>query len=126
MGQKSQFQFGVWMDGNNATVVGRDQDDQDKFLVLGHIKNENSGGHSSEHTANNAQQTAESKFFKEIAHKMQNAHEIHIIGHGIAQEKFRNYLAETPQFKNTNTTDGTEDKMSDEQLVSYFAEKFNK
>ena len=56
---------------------------------------------------------------------MQNAEEVHVTGTGTAQEQFINYLAETPQFKNTTTNESTSNKMSDEKLVEYMDGKFN-
>jgi hypothetical protein len=57
---------------------------------------------------------------------MQNAEEIHLTGTGTSQEQFINYIAETSQFKNTLTSESTSNKMSDENLVEYISERFNK
>jgi hypothetical protein len=55
---------------------------------------------------------------------MQNADEVHATGTGTIQEQFIHYLADTPQFKNTVTTECTSNKMSDERLVEFIAGKF--
>ena len=54
---------------------------------------------------------------------MPNVDVLHITGTGQVQEQFARYLAETPQYKNTKTSDSTANKMSDEALLNYFADK---
>jgi hypothetical protein len=55
---------------------------------------------------------------------MQNVEEVHVTGTGNAQEQFINYMADTPQFKNTIAKESTSNKMSDERLMEYIAETF--
>jgi stalled ribosome rescue protein Dom34 len=124
MSQKNKKQFGVWMDNHQATIVGQ-LNEASSFSVLGHAKNAGAQSNSNEKTAQNDAKTLQVKFFKEITTYMQNAEEVHVTGTGTAQEQFINYLAETPQFKNTTTNEGTSNKMSDEKLVEYMDGKFN-
>ena len=56
---------------------------------------------------------------------MQNATQVHLTGTGTSQEQFMRYLSETPQFKNTKTSESTSNKMSDEKLLEFMAEKLN-
>ena len=72
----------------------------------------------------NDEKTLQHKFFKEILTQMQNAEEVHLTGTGTSQEQLMRYKKETPQFKNTITTD-TSNKMSDENLAEYIEAKFN-
>jgi stalled ribosome rescue protein Dom34 len=124
MSQKNKKQFGVWMDNHQATIVGQ-LNEASAFSVLGHAKNAGAQSNSNEKTAQNDAKTLQVKFFKEITTYMQNAEEVHVTGTGTAQEQFINYLAETPQFKNTTTNESTSNKMSDEKLVEYMDGKFN-
>ena len=124
MEKKIKRQFGVWLDTQQATVIGRGEDNPEEFVVLGSVTKPGGGTHTSEHSANNAEKTLQDKFFKEIAHHMQNAHEIHITGPGVVQEQFRHFLADTPQFKNAATSDSTNNPMSEQQLIDYMTEKF--
>jgi len=124
MSQKNKKQFGVWMDNHQATIVGQ-LNEAPAFSVLGHAKNAGAQSNSNEKTAQNDAKTLQAKFFKEITTYMQNAEEVHVTGTGTAQEQFINYLAETPQFKNTTTNESTSNKMSDEKLVEYMDGKFN-
>ncbi len=55
---------------------------------------------------------------------MQNAEEVYLTGTGTSKE-LMHFMKETPQFKNTITTESTSNKMSDENLVEYIAVKFN-
>jgi stalled ribosome rescue protein Dom34 len=119
----NEKQFGVWMDSHHATIVGKSE--SGAFSVIGHIKGDEASQNSSEKNANNHERTVLAKFFKEITSHMQNATEIHLTGTGTAQEQFIHYLAETPQFKNTKTVESTSNKMSDERLVEFIAEKMN-
>ena len=125
MSQKNKKQFGVWMDSQHATIVGRDGVDTGNFVVLAHAKNGGQGSNSNENAANNAAQTLQQKFFKEITSHMQNVDEIHVTGTGKEQEQFIKYMAETPQFKNAVAKETTATKMTDEKLVEYISEKFN-
>lgn len=118
-------QFGIWIDKNNATVIGREQVDSGDFIILAHVSGEHTASNSSEKNAQNQEKTLEGKFFKEITSHMQNADVVHVTGIGEMQEKFNHFLAETAQFKNTKTSDSTSEKMSDEKLVEFFAGKFN-
>ncbi|MEJ7672548.1 MAG: hypothetical protein WKF59_07520 [Chitinophagaceae bacterium] len=65
------------------------------------------------------------KFYNQILSHMQNAEEVHITGTGTSQEQLMHYMADTPQFKKTVTTECTSNKMSDERLTEFIAEKFN-
>ncbi|MDQ3100118.1 MAG: hypothetical protein M3R08_01915 [Bacteroidota bacterium] len=123
MSVKNKKQFGVWMDSHHATIVGRDGNDESSFIVLGHTKN--SGiSNTNQGESKQAEQTMMHTYFKEIAHHMQNADEIHLTGTGTAQEQFTHYLKETPQFKNVSAKESTSNKMSDDKLVEFISAKF--
>jgi stalled ribosome rescue protein Dom34 len=115
-------QFGVWMDTQHATIVGRKELQEGAFEVIAHVKGETNHGNSNEHNANNHEITLTSQYFKEIASHMPNVDELHITGTGTIQEQFSRFLSETAQYKDTVTSDSTSNKMSDEALVEYFTE----
>lgn len=117
-------QFGVWMDSQHATIVGRENNEGD-FVVMGQVKNSGASGNSNEHAANNHEQGLMAKFFKEITTLMQNIDEIEVTGTGQVQEQFIKHLADTPQYKNVVATESTSKKMSDEKLLEFIADKFN-
>lgn len=125
MSVKNKKQFGVWLDTHHATIVGRADAASDEFSVLGHAKNPGADGNSNEHTAQNQAKTLLQQYFKEIASHLTNAEEVHLTGTGTAQEQFIHYLAETPQFKNTATSESTSNKLGDEALVELIAGKFS-
>ena len=125
MSQKNKKQFGVWMDTHHATIIGRENPETDTFTVLAVAGNAGAEPNSSEKNENNDTKTLQHKFFKSILTHMQNAEEVHITGTGTSQEQLMRYMKDTPQFKNTVTSESTSNKMSDENLVSYIAEKFN-
>jgi ribosomal protein S11 len=120
----NQKQFGIWMDNRQATVVGSENGTESPFAVVAQVKGEGSAANSSENASNNHEKTLQQKFFKEVASHIVNATEVHVTGTGQAQEQFIRYLAETPQFKGTKTSDSTANKMSDEKLVEYITGKF--
>jgi stalled ribosome rescue protein Dom34 len=125
MSAKNKKQFGIWMDSQRATIVGRAQTEAGDFVILGHEKYKSQGSNSSENAANNAERSLQQKFFKEIMTHMQNADELHVTGTGQVQEQLIKYLSETPQFKNTVAKESTSAQMSDEKLLEYFTSKFN-
>jgi len=114
------------MDTRHATVVGSNNSEAATLTVLAHVTGEepssNSGSEKNEH---NQKQMLQTKFFKEIATHLVNATHVHVTGTGQAQEQLMHYLADTPQFKNTKTEESTANKMSDERLLEFFADKLN-
>lgn len=117
-------QFGIWMDSQHATVVGKENVDSENFVVLGHVKADSQGGNSSENAAHNSERDALQKLFKSITSHMQNVDEVHVTGTGTAQEQFIKYLKDTPQYKNVVAKESTSNKMSDESLIEYISEQF--
>lgn len=112
------------MNSQQAIIVGREQTESGDFVVLAHEKNAGQGSNSSENAANNAERTLQQKFFKEISSHLQNAEELHVTGTGQAQERFIKYMSETPQFKNTVTSESTSNEMSEEKLLAYISKTF--
>jgi hypothetical protein len=125
MTEKSKKQFGIWMDGHQATIIGREKLETGRFVVLAHEKNTGSTGNSNENTSNNSIKTLRQTFFKEISSHMQNIDELHVTGTGQVQEQFVRYMAETPQFKNVVAKHSTTNKMSEEKLVAFITTKFD-
>ncbi len=121
----NQKQFGVWMDTHHATVVGTEIAGTGPLVILAHTKGEDVSPNSNEKNENNHKKMLQAKFFKEIMAHMPNATHLHVTGTGQVQEQFINYLAETPQFKNTKTDESTSNKMSDEKLLAFFSDKLN-
>jgi hypothetical protein len=115
----NQKQFGVWMDTRHATIVG--SENAGPLSVLAHVNGEEVTPSPSNKNEHNQKEMLRAKFFKEIAHHLQNATLLHATGTGQVQEQFIHYLAGTPQFKNTKTEESTSNKMSDENLVEYFS-----
>lgn len=121
MSAQKKKQFGIWMDGQHATVSGRDGD---SFVILGHVKHTGADNNSNENAANNQAIALVQKYFKEIAAIMPNVDEVHVTGPGQIQEQFIHFLADTPQYKNTVSTESTSNKMSDETLLEYVHKHF--
>ena len=121
----NQKKFGVWMDTQHATVVVSDNNEAGTLTILAHVAGEVISPSPSNKNENNQKQMLQAKFFKEIAAQLVNATYLHATGTGQVQEQFIHYLAETPQFKNTKTEESTANKMSDERLLEFFAEKLN-
>jgi len=122
MSGKNKKEFGIWMDAQEATIIGRES--TGTFIVLAHEKFKSHGSNSNENASNNAERTLQTKYFKEIAAHMPNAEALHVTGTGQVQEQFIRFMTETPQFRHTTTNQCTSNKMSDEKLLSFFTEKF--
>jgi len=119
----NQKKFGVWMDNYNASIVGPDAENGDAYKFLAEVTGDQSSGGGSEKGSNNHGIMTQQKFFKEISSHIVNATHVHVTGTGQAQEQFIRYLGETPQFKNTKTSECTSNKMSNERLVEFMDEK---
>lgn len=124
MSEKIKKRFGVWMDTHHATIIGYNPAAA-AFTVLGHAKNPGPGPNSSENAANHLEITLVQKYFKEIAHHLVNADEVHLTGSGTIQEQFMRYLGETPQFKKTIASESTSTPMSDDKLIEFISHHFN-
>jgi stalled ribosome rescue protein Dom34 len=125
MAEKNKKQFGVWMDSQTAIITGREDTDAGDFVVLGTVNNDGVNKNAPEKTTNNHEITQRLKFFKEIAHLMQNIDEIHVTGTGQVQEQFIKFLADTPQYKNAVSSESTSNKMDDEHLIAFMTNHFN-
>lgn len=117
-------QIGIWMDGHQATVVGRENVTTGEFIILGKVEGEKIMGNSNENAANNLARKAQGNFFKDIAKLLTNATHAFITGNGTAQEQFSRFLKETPQFKQLKTTLGTDSQLSDSQLINTVGQHF--
>ncbi|MGZ5282901.1 MAG: hypothetical protein ACXWDO_07215 [Bacteroidia bacterium] len=124
MSGRNKKQFAVWMDTHHATIAGRNEENNE-FVILGHVENSGPDRNSSESAANNQEIALTHSFFKEIASKMQNIDEVHVTGTGQIQEEFINYLAETPQYKDAVATESTSNKMDDEAMIAFTTKHFN-
>lgn len=118
-------QFGIWMDQYNATVVGRTDPDSAELVILGHLRKPHVSGNSNENAANNQAVASSQKFFKEIAAIMPNVDEVHVTGTGQVQEQFIRFLARTPQYRNTTTSESTSERMTDAELLAFISAHFN-
>lgn len=124
MSEKIKKQFGVWLNTNHAIIVGREEEENSDFKIIGEEFSEGTHKNSNENTGNNAVHNAQLKLFKNITSHMQNVDELHITGTGVAQEQFMHYLSETPHYKKTVTKLSTSNEMSKESLVEFIAGKF--
>jgi stalled ribosome rescue protein Dom34 len=124
MSNKNKKQFGIWMDSHQAIIVGRENMGTGNFAILANEKNTGDMGNSNENASNNNEKTLRQVFFKQIAAHMQNIDELHVTGTGQVQEQFIRYMADTPQFKNTDANHSTSNKMADEKLVEFIGGKF--
>ncbi len=116
--------FGIWMDNLQATGVGKEKGESG-YKVIAQVGGEGTPVNSSEKNKNNHESALRLKFFKEITTHMQNAEVVHVTGTGQVQEQFIHFLSDTPQFKNTVTSECTSNKMSDERLVEFLEAKLN-
>lgn len=121
----NHHQFGVWMDGHHAIVVGSNNTEAGTLEVLAHVDGEDITPSESNKNENNQKAMLQAKFFKEICTHLTNATLLHATGTGQAQEQFLHYLAATPQFRDLKTEESTANKMSDERLVEFFKGKLH-
>ena len=110
---------GLWIDGRKAIVVSNHNAETiSDFEVKSNLKVEVQVGNSNEHTGNNAEKTNRVKFYKDIEKEITNSTEVYITGPGTSQEELRNYLLETPQYKNLKITLGTDSQLNDAEVLN--------
>lgn len=116
---------GLWIDNNKAVLTTNHNAQEVKgFSSTETLKLQVQHGNSNENAANNAEKTNRVKLYKEIEKAITNSEELYITGPGVAQEELKNYLLETPQYKNLKITLGTAQQLSEQQVLetvkSYF------
>ena len=117
---------GLWIDSRKAVVVSNhDTQDISDFKLKNTLKADVYDGSSNEHTMNNADKTNRIKLYKEIEKAITNSTELYITGPGVAQEELKNYLLETPQYKNLKITLGTDSQLNDDQVLSEVKSHYN-
>lgn len=118
---------GLWIDTHKA-IVAKNHDGQEvsQFEVLQPIKATIQHGNSNENAGNNAEQTNRVKFFKEIEKLITNSEELYITGPGQIQEELKRHLEDTPQYKNLNIKLGTDQQLSENQVLDTVKNFFNK
>lgn len=117
---------GLWIDSRKAIIVSNhNAQDISDFSIKSTLNADVYEGSSSEHTMNNADRTNRIKLYKEIEKVITNSTELFITGPGVAQEELKNYLLETPQYKNLKITLGTDSHLTGEQIISEVKSHYN-
>ena len=117
---------GLWIDGRKAIVVtNHNAQEVTNFAVREIVKVDVQQGNSNENAANNVEQTNKVKAYKEIEKLITNSVELYITGPGTSQEELRNYLLDTPQYKNLKITLGTASQLSEEQVLEEVKKHYN-
>lgn len=117
---------GLWIDQTKAVVVKNHNDfEVTDWNVSDTLKAEIQHGNSNENAANNAEKTNRVKFYKEIEKAITNSVDLYVTGPGIAQEELRNYLLETPQYKNLNITLGTSTDSNPDVVLNEVMSHYN-
>src|SRR5688500_8295102 len=112
MTDKNKKQFGIWMDSNQAIIIGKGNQVAGEFIILANTKSARSQGNSNENSLNNSEKVKRQTSYKELATHMQNIDEVPVTGTGQVQEQFSRFMAETPQYKNGIANHSTTKKMS--------------
>ncbi len=92
---------GIWLDSTKAMIITQNRK---RTGILSYLpaplkaKENHSGG--SEHTMNNAKQSGDLKYFKEVSAELLPYDEILIFGPGQVQEQLQHHLDEQPTFNN--------------------------
>ena len=82
-------------------------------------------GNSNENAFHNAENTNKLKFYKEIEKAITNSVELFVTSPGIAQEELKNYLLETPQYKNLKISLGTSTDSSPQVVLEDVKSHYN-
>lgn len=117
---------GLWIDQTKAVVVKNHNDfEVTEWNVSDTLKADVQHGNSNENAANNAEKTNRVKFFKEIEKAITNSVDLYVTGPGIAQEELKNYLLDTPQYKNLKITLGTSTDSNPDAVLNDVKSHYN-
>jgi stalled ribosome rescue protein Dom34 len=120
MKQNNQKQYaGVWLDTQKAMIITNTLADGSKdYTIQDKIKAAEQQGGGSEHSMNNARQSANLKYFKSVSGLLINFDEILIFGPGKSQEQFQNYLREDAHFKSKQISIDSAEQLTDPQVIA--------
>jgi stalled ribosome rescue protein Dom34 len=129
MKQNNQKQYaGVWIDNQKAMVISiPPAEGSNNYTIQDKIKAGGQQGGGSEHSMNNARQSANLKYFKSVSGLLTGYDALLIFGPGKSQEQFQNYLREDAHFKSKQITIDSAEQLTDPQMVAkvrdFFASK---
>ena len=120
--------IGLWLDKNHGYLVRNpDKSNKGDFSDVHKVEAQHHNEHgSSEHVHHHKEILETNKFFKELAHKIEDYDCIYITGPGKIQEEFHNYLREQKQFHNKLIELGTADHLTMEQMAAQVRSHFSK
>jgi stalled ribosome rescue protein Dom34 len=117
---------GLWIDQTKAVVVKNHNNfEVTEWNVSETLKADVQHGNSNENAANNAEKTNRVKFYKEIEKAITNSVNLYVTGPGVAQEELKNYLLDTPQYKNLKITLGTSTDANPDAVLNEVKAHYN-
>lgn len=118
MKQNSAKQYaGLWLDNSKAILIANTTENAE-YSIQDKVKAEGKQGGGSEHSMNNAKQSGNLKYFKDIAGLLSGYDEILVFGPGKAQEQFQNFLKDDNQFQNKKISIDSDEQLSDGQMIA--------
>jgi stalled ribosome rescue protein Dom34 len=119
-------QVGVWMDNNQAYIIS---ETESTYTVQAQVTCDDHEGdtYKNDRVEQSKDNQEQKKFFKEIAHHLESAHDIYIVGPGQAQEQFKHFLEDYQNFNTKEVSLGSSDKMNEHEMIekvsAYFGGK---
>ncbi len=120
---KKQY-AGVWIDNQKAIIITNNPASDGEFAIKEKLKADENFGGGSEHSINNAKQSDNLKYFKNISSQLLTYDEILIFGPGKSQEQLQNHLEEDAQFKSKKITIDSAEHLTDPQMIAKVREFF--
>lgn len=121
--QEKKF-AGIWLDGAKAVIIAQEENDTTDFSVKETVKGRDKQGGGSEHSMNNAKQSDNLKYLKEVTTALLPYDEIVIFGPGQSQEQLQHHLQDQVQFNSKKLTIDSTGKLTDNQAIAKVREFF--
>ena len=119
MGEQHQKKFaGIWLDSAKAVIIAQQPDENESYTVQGTVKGHERHSGGSEHSMNNAKQSKDLKYLKEVTTALLPYDEIVIFGPGQSQEQLQHHLQDQVQFNAKKITVDSSKQLTDNQAIA--------
>jgi len=119
MKEQHQKKFaGIWLDSAKAVIIAQQPNESETYSVQDTVKGHESRSGGSEHSMNNAKQSKDLKYLKEVTTALLPYDEIVIFGPGQSQEQLQHHLQDQVQFNSKKITVDGSGQLTDNQAIA--------
>lgn len=124
---KTQKTLGIWLDHENAHLIDLTSDKSNRIISSNfNFETKEEALSRSEHIMHNKRQQMNEAFYKEVGNEILKFNHVLLFGPTNAKTELSNYLNKDLHFKDIIIDIESADKMSDNKLVAFVKNHFEK